>query len=125
MIYGFYFSRFRYGPLSADCGCSGVIDDEHKTLKISNLDEANIFSALEIPLEAISSISFGHEPCTMMLGINTSASNSTSGRGPQMIVETQPASEREFFYKVLKKTNGEGKLQLEECGPHTPIVHMN
>jgi hypothetical protein len=123
MIYGFFLNRFRYGPVSAASRCSAIIDDKRKTLKISNLYDDNIFSGLEVPLETISSISFGQKPSTMMLGIDMSASKSASGRGGQMFLDFQPALERDFFYKVLKKECSEGKLQLEEYGSHAPIVY--
>jgi hypothetical protein len=124
MIYGFCLNRFRYGLLSVASRCSAVVDDEHKTLNISNQDEANAFPAQAMPLEAVSSISSGHGPCSMMLKIDFLASKSASGRAPLLFIEFHRASDRASFYEVLEKESGERKLQIDEYASCEPIVYV-
>lgn len=118
MIYGFYLTRFHYGPFSATRGCSAVIDDERKTLRISHPNEATIFSAQELSLKAISSVSSGREPGTLIISINTPAPNSASGGSAKMFIAIRPAPEREFFYRVLTRWGGKEYLQVEEYAFH-------
>jgi hypothetical protein len=80
MIYGFYLNP----SLSAASKYVAVIDEQQKTLKISNQGETNTFPAQTISLEAISSVSLADTSCSMLLNLDTLATNSAPGRPPQM-----------------------------------------
>jgi hypothetical protein len=60
-----------------------LIDEQQKTLKISNQSEVNAFPAQTIPLEAISSVSLADTSCSMLLNLDTLATNPAPGHSPQ------------------------------------------
>ena len=96
-----------------------MIRDEHKTLTISNQEEASAFPAQDIPLDTISSICFGRGPCSMMLDILLP--KLVSGRASRLFIELQRSADRSSFYSVLKKEIGD-KLQTEEYASSEPVV---
>jgi hypothetical protein len=115
MIYGFYLNRFHCPSLSAASKYVVVIDEQQKTLKISNQGETNAFPAQTISLEAISSVSLADTSCSMLLNLDTLATNSAPGRPPQMFIEFQHISDRLSFLNILQRETSQAQeLRVEE-----------
>jgi hypothetical protein len=115
MIYGFYLNRFHCTSRLAALKYVAVIDEQQKTLEISNQNEVNAFSSQTIPLEAISSVSLADTPCLMLLNLDTSATNSAPGRAPRMFIEFQHISDRLSFLSILQReTSQVWGLRVEE-----------
>jgi hypothetical protein len=83
MIYGFYLNRFHCPSLSAASKYVALIDEQQKTLKISNQSEVNAFPGQTITLEAISSVSLADTSYSMLLNLDTLATNPALGHSPQ------------------------------------------
>jgi hypothetical protein len=89
-----------------------VIDEQQKTLKISNQNEANAFPARTIPLETISNVYLADTSCSML---NTSATNPAPGRTPQMFIDFQHISDRLSFLNTRQReTSQVRELRVEE-----------